>query len=395
MFFENIKLTYQNLRSNKMRAILSLLGIIIGVSSVIMITTLGKSAASGIKGEIASSGLETITVYKGWGKTSVDKIFRPSLGEDFIRDLDGIDSAMPISEDQYYLSSRYKSGQFNVKAVSEDFASIVDYKVDAGEFISADDNLKRRQVIVLGSELAEKLFPAGHAVGKTIRLVQGDSRTFTVIGIMKKKSASFTGSFNSLAYIPYDTYSKKMKRINSVNMFILKVSTGSDAVTITGDVKDYLFSKTQDKDSFYVESPQSMMEMFSKVTGILNTVLGGIAAISLLVGGIGIMNIMLVSVTERTREIGIRKALGAKPAIIRGQFLTEAVTLTLTGGIIGIISGTGLSWVITHFLKWGFATDAKSYLIAILFSSFIGIFFGFYPAASASKMDPIKALSYE
>ena len=395
MFIENIKLTFQNLRSNKLRSILSLLGIVIGVSSVIMITTLGKSGTSGIKGEIASAGLETITLYKGWGKKSVDHIFTLELGNNLTRDIKGLENAIPVSEDQFIISSRNKSGDFNVRAVSEEYAIINSIELEAGEFLTANDNEKRRQSIVLGAELATKLFPSGHAVGKSIRLIQWDSRTFRVVGIMKPKSSSMGGSFNDYAYIPYNTYSKKINRLNSVNMFLLKVNKGSNPVAVSEKVKQYLFDLTGDKDSFYVESPSSMLEMFSKISNTLNLVLGGIAAISLLVGGIGIMNIMIVSVTERTKEIGIRKALGASPKIIKGQFLTEAITLTMTGGIIGTILGSGISRIITTILKWSFSPDLKAYVVAVLFSSLIGIFFGFYPAACAAKMDPIKALNYE
>ena len=187
----------------------------------------------------------------------------------------------------------------------------------------------------------------------------------------------------------------KIGKVEVITSFFLKARDPADAAGVSDQVKAYLGEKITEPQGFYVESPSSLSKMFDKVTGTLNLVLAGIAAISLLVGGIGIMNIMLVSVTERTREIGIRKALGAPARMIRQQFLTESAALTVLGGIQGALIGFGLGKLVTHLLGWPFSPDIRAFVLAIGFSIAIGLFFGIYPAIRASRLNPIEALSHE
>jgi len=201
--------------------------------------------------------------------------------------------------------------------------------------------------------------------------------------------------FDTSVYVPRRTYDQRLQHITRVRNYVIGTKKGGDVLSISNKIEDYLLKLTGDEESYKVVSPATIANIYTGITNTLNLFLTGIAAISLIVGGIGIMNIMLVSVAERTKEIGIRKALGATPKVIRGQFLVEAVVLTLFGGLIGIAFGVGMSYIITLFLKWLFAPKFSAFLLAVLFSSAVGIFFGLYPAVQASKLQPVEALMYE
>ena len=201
--------------------------------------------------------------------------------------------------------------------------------------------------------------------------------------------------FNPSIFVPFSTYSTRVERVSRVQRYVVGVAEETDVLNIADRIERYFVNLSGKEDSVRIDSPSSVAEMFQAVTVTLNAFLTGIAAISLIVGGIGIMNIMLVSVTERTREIGIRKALGAAPAAILAQFMTEAVTLSILGGIIGMIVGTGLSSFGTWLFGWTYAPSPSAYPISMLFASSVGIFFGLYPAVRASRLNPVDALNYE
>jgi len=396
MFFEYIKLALKNFITNKMRTVLSLLGIMIGVSSVILITTLGNSATSNIKNEIASGGMDLIMIYGGWGNARSRKVFHPGLGDELTDALESIITSTPNHQSQGLAKSPYKTSGFGINCVSPSYAEVFNIDMAAGRFISKEDSDFKYPGIVLGNKTAQTLFPAGGSVGSPLKLIIGESAyQFTVIGVMKKKDANMGSSFNDTILMDLSYYRSRIARVETVESFFLKAENAAIAAKASEDVKQYLSMRTSEKDAFWVESPSSISKMFSKVTKTLNLVLAAIAGISLLVGGIGIMNIMLVSVTERTREIGVRKALGAPAAVIRGQFLTESAVLTLIGGILGVLLGSGLGKLITFFMKWSFSPVISAYALALGFSAVIGVFFGLYPAIRASKLDPIQALSHE
>lgn len=396
MFFENIKLAFKNLINNKLRTFLSILGILIGVGSVITITTLGESTSASIKANIANAGMETITIYPGRDSDrEVRRLFTPELGERIKAEVQGIDAVVPINQGNYLLKYSRNTIESRVMAVTSKYIDIFDYEIDQGQFISDEDNAKRKSVVVLGAEIAEELFPEDDAVGKYIRIFRNQARSFKVIGTMKSRSDSIGVSFDTSAYVPYDTFSQRLNRINTVGSYSIGTSEGVDVIKVSEDIEIFLERLTGNPDSYRIMSPTTIAEMFTQVTGTLNLFLSGIAAISLLVGGIGIMNIMLVSVTERTKEIGIRKALGASPQIIMGQFLTEAVLITLLGGILGILMGSGISYLITTLLSQVFVPQLLAFFVALGFSTVIGIFFGLYPAIRASKLDPVQALAFE
>jgi putative ABC transport system permease protein len=196
-------------------------------------------------------------------------------------------------------------------------------------------------------------------------------------------------------FVPFDTYTRRVEPIARVQRYAVGIRQGADVIGITRRIEDFFFELTGSRSAIRLLTPSAVAEAFNAVTSTLNIFLAVIAAISLVVGGIGIMNIMFVSVSERTKEIGIRKALGASPAVIRGQFLTEAVTLTLSGGVLGIVFGTAMSYAGTWLLGWSFAPSPWAYPLALAFSSAVGIFFGLYPAIRASRLDPVQALMFE
>jgi putative ABC transport system permease protein len=398
MFWENIRMALREFGANRLRTFLSLLGIVIGIGSVIAITTLGQSATASVQKQVAQGGLETITVFSGRDAAKeVRRLFTVDLGERLASEVPGIREVTPLAQAGYYLKhgrETYESA--TVLGVQASFPGIYSYQSASGSFLSEEDGQKRRSVVVLGAEVAAVLFPDGGALEQYVRIYRkGVARSFKVIGVMKEKTGTMGLDFDGSAYVPFETYSARLERLENVQRYAMGTATGADVLEVAGRVEKFFTRLTGNTDSFRVMSPSTIAEMFTNVTRTLNLFLAGVAAISLVVGGIGIMNIMLVSVTERTREIGIRKALGAAPRAIRGHFLTEAVTLTLVGGLAGMALATALSFLATALLKWSFAPQAGSYALAVACSSAVGIFFGLYPAARAARLQPVEALSFE
>jgi putative ABC transport system permease protein len=227
-----------------------------------------------------------------------------------------------------------------------------------------------------------------------VSLFRNQAKSYLVVAVMKNKDASFSGSYDSGVYIPYNTYQQRFRRTTTVGSYVVAVNENADTLTVSDRITEYL-DDLVGSDAYNLFSPATLVEMSKQITGTFSSFLAAIAAISLLVGGIGIMNIMLVSVAERTREIGVRKALGASPSTIRGQFLTEAITLTLIGGLLGIGLGAAISFGLTNLVGWALHLSYSSFVFAMGFSMCVGVFFGWYPAMKASKLDPIEALNYE
>lgn len=393
MIWENTKLAFKSMFANKLRTILSLLGIIIGVTSVVAILTLGNSATGSIAGAINSGGLDTISITVTSSKYA--DTFTETLGDTIMREVDGVKAVLPVNVTQGTRVRNQKTIKMAaVYGVNSDYIDEMHLTFDSGECFSAADNINRRLVVVLGADIAKDLFPGGDAVGQYVSIFRQQSKRYLVVGVLDKKDPSLAGSYNSSVYIPYNTYSQRFRRTSYVGSYVVKVLDDFDPIEVSDKISDYLGGLVGTS-SFSILSSASLSEIASEITGTFSTFLACIAGISLLVGGIGIMNIMLVSVAERTKEIGIRKALGASPRVIRGQFITEAIVLTLVGGIIGASLGTGLSWVVTSLAGWAFEISIPAYTISMGFSMFIGVFFGWYPARKASKLDPIIALNYE
>ncbi|AEJ61307.1 protein of unknown function DUF214 [Spirochaeta thermophila DSM 6578] len=395
-FWENIRLAFLSMMHNKGRTFLSMLGIIIGVASVIMITSLGKSATASVEEQIARAGLHVISIFPRLSEKEAVRLAVPDLVDDLSSEFPTIEQGVALQRGQFLVTYGHSSTSATVMGVPASFASMFSYEAEEGRFFSKEEDDARKQVVVLGSEVAEALFPYTDPIGKYIRIFRGQAKRFRVIGVMKSRSDTVGVSFDTSIFVPYQTYTTRLERTDNVSSYLLLVKEGEDVVELADRIENRLTQKASgNSDAFRVISPATIAEVYSETTGTLNLLLGGVAAISLIVGGIGIMNIMLVSVTERTREIGIRKALGATPLMIRGQFLLEAVALCAVGGTAGVGLGIGLGLLITSLMKWSFVLNVPAVFFAFVFSALVGIFFGFYPAYRASRLDPVQALMFE
>ena len=388
MFLENLKLAFNSMFTNKMRTFLSLLGIVIGVGSVVTIMNLGESVKRSITDSMNIGGVDEITVIP-MGSNSV---FSEEFAYTFQDNVYGIESVSAYVSTSATLRNGQETKSSQVYGVTSSY--IDESSLLYGETFSKANNLMREQVVILGYDLAEDLFPGGGAVGSYVSIYRSQAKQYRVIGVLEDTSGSVGSNTNSNAYIPFNTFDERLKKVIAVSQYTIKVKEGFSATDVSSEVKSYLSSVASSND-YYVSSAQELVDMTESVTGYLTTFLAAIAAISLLVGGIGIMNIMLVTVVERTREIGIRKALGATPKTIRSQFMVEATVLSIFGGIIGIVFGVVVSYVISSAAGWNLYFSLWAILISIGFSSAVGIFFGWYPAAKAAALDPIEALAYE
>jgi putative ABC transport system permease protein len=393
MVIENIKLAFNAMRGNKMRTALSLLGIVIGVASVVAILTIGESASQSIKDAIAIGGLDMVTIYPSSGQRNTG-IFNEEFSSMLRRDVEGIDVVLPQNSSIARIRVGQEAADASVVGVLSDYGDALNLEYAQGSFFEAMDNINRRQVAVLGSSIADTLFPDQEAVGQYISLFRNQAKNYLVVGVLESKDPTFNLSYDNSVFIPYNTYGQRFVRSTNVGAFVVKVTDGFDTIAVSDKITEYL-DDIVGTDGYALFSPASLAEMADQITGTFSTFLALIAAISLVVGGIGIMNIMLVSVAERTREIGVRKAIGASPAVIRGQFLIEALTLTILGGFLGIVLGSLLSFAVTNLMDWSLHLSYASFILALGFSMFVGVFFGWYPAVKASKLDPIDALNYE
>ena len=405
MFFETLKIALNSLKSNKLRTLLSMLGIIIGVGAVIAIVSIGSGAREQITSSISNLGSNLINIFpgtsRGWGgriSASSGDVFTLKLAEDIKKVCPSVKKVVSVAQGSGLLIAGEVNVQANIVGTNADYQEINNYKVSQGQFINSDDLESNLNVIVLGSQLAKDLFNSENPLGKKIKLnYQDKNYLFTVIGVMEEKGGGLTGDLDDQSYIPITTYMKKLSNSRYVSSYLAQANSSQEASSAVGEIEYFLIKSLndQDKEKFRLLSMDQILDTVNSVTASLSLMLGGIAAISLLVGGIGIMNIMLVSVTERTREIGIRKALGAKRKNIMNQFLIEALSLSGLGGMIGIFLGWLGAYFIAQLGKWSLVITLSSVLLAFGFAVAIGLFFGFYPAWSASRLDPIQALRSE
>ncbi len=390
MLFENFKLAIKSMVTSKMRTFLSLLGIVIGVGSVVAIMTLGESVKGSINDEMNLSGMDLVALSNMGSNT----VFNEELAYSIRENVKGIESVSIRDAGNAIVRHGQESESVTIYGVSSTYGDMQKLEIMDGSFFSMEDNMNREQVVVLGYDVAMDLFPGGDALGNYVSIYRTQAKTYRVIGVLEDTSESSTGNTNSDVYMPYYTYSQNIRKMTSVSTYYFQVGDGYSATDVASDIKTYMSGLTSSGE-YYVSTAQEFLDMANSVMEMLTTFLSAIAAISLIVGGIGIMNIMLVTVVERTKEIGIRKALGATPKTIRHQFLVEATVLSVCGGIIGILFGVLVSYVIASAFSYTLKLSMLSIILSIVFSSAVGIFFGWYPAAKASSLDPIEALSYE
>ena len=388
----------QNFRRNKMRTFLSLLGIIIGVASVIVIMSMGQSSTKKIEESFGTAGLDMVSLSTGFfrrNRSAVTIQFDESFREDLFGTVENIKKIWYKNSLSATLSYADKSATSSGTAVETDYLSSYGVTLESGNFFSITDDVMGNQKIILGSTISSTLFPNGDALGKHVLLVTSDIPfSFEVIGVLKEQNAGMENTSTG-CFIPRGFYAKKIMPNPQATTVMVQAVSKEKAGSLSSVIETYCTNLTGTEGSVSVNSMQSSIEQMSEATNTMSVMLSAIAAISLLVGGIGIMNIMIVTVTERKQEIGIRKALGASPAVIRQQFLIESASITVLGGTAGIFLGIAISLAVEYVRSLSYIVSWQSCLIAFAFSVFVGIFFGFSPASRAAKLDPVIALSGE
>jgi len=398
---ENLRLSLETLSSNKVRSFLTMLGVIIGVAAVILLVSIGEGAKEYVSRELAGLGTNLLIITPG--KTSTAGGFHPpSAGT--VRKLTYDDAtaikrrcpavaeACPIVLGTGKIKYQNLSRDTTIVGVTPEFERVRNLHVEIGRFISQEDVDGARRIVALGQTVKRELFGDANPLGQMVTVSDAKYR---VVGLMSHKGMSLGFDIDDLVFIPVKS-AQELFDTDRLFEIIVAVISAQDIERATAEIKEILTKRHANKEDFTIVSQGAMLSTMQTILNVLTGVLGGIAAISLVVGGIGIMNIMLVSVRERTREIGIRKAVGARNRDILSQFLTESVTLSLMGGAVGILLGAGgahlasllFSYIPTKVSLWSIS-------LAFFFSAAVRVFFGVYPARRASLLDPIEALRYE
>lgn len=404
MLNESIKMAIDGMVANKLRTFLTLLGIIIGVGAVIAMVSLGFGVKEDIKNNISRLGSNLLIVTSG-GRTATGARLAAGEGarltyedmEAIGKQVDDIANIAASVSSSYQLVVGNQNWTSRVEGTTPSNFTIQNYEVDDGRIFSERDLNSRSRVCVIGKTVADNLFAGENPVGSIMRI---NKAPFQVIGVLKTKGQSGGGmDQDDIVFIPLTTAQNRMMGITHVQRITVQSTTEENINDVQAGVEQVLRQrhkiKEGDYDDFTIGNMAAIMETMMQTANSITMLLGCIAAISLLVGGIGIMNIMLVSVTERTREIGIRKALGATYNNILLQFLIEAMVIGIVGGFLGVALGVGASFAISHFAGWTTVISVWAIVIAVVFSVGIGLFFGIYPARKAALLDPIDALRYE
>ncbi|HOP63677.1 MAG TPA: ABC transporter permease [Spirochaetota bacterium] len=384
------------LTKNKMRSALTSIGIIIGISSVIVMIGMGNSARVEVRERIFTYGANAMSVSSEPRWTG--KWFSDSDIVELKKNYYQIEKISPYLKDKHSIA-RYKNRTLNtvVEGVNDEYFDIKGKKVELGRLLIPNDITTTAKVGVIGTTAHKELFGNRNPIGEQILL---EGIPLTIVGVLEFTGESFGGrDFDNVILIPYSTYNIRLRNRRVFDEIYIKVKDEQSMDEVEDIVIRYMRSKFSIPDGvkakFTVSTSKDKLKMANDISNALAILLAGIASISLFVGGVGIMNIMLVSVTERTREIGIRMAIGAKKKDIMLQFLIESVSLSMAGGIIGIILGLSIYGLIVYFVKWPFIFTLSSLLVSVMFATAVGIFFGYYPSKKAAELKPIEALKYE
>ena len=404
IIFATFRIAVRALRRNTLRTLLTMLGIVIGVGAVIAMVSIGNGAKSQIEAQIASLGQNVIQVMSGnfnrggvrggWGSSA--SLTREDY-EALRKEITGINGISPEVSASSQIAVGNQNSFVSIKGVGADYIGVRSWALSGGENFTEQDVRQANKVALIGQTTSQNLFGDGDPVGQVIRV---KNAPFTIVGMLEKKgSMPWGGDQDDVLLVPYTSAMKRLTGQTTFRFFYVQASTAELIPDVQNQITELLRQRhrisDEKDDDFMVQTQQEISDRVTATSRIMTVLLGSIASVSLIVGGIGIMNIMLVSVTERTREIGIRLAVGARGRDILMQFLIEAVTLSAVGGVVGILLGVGSSKFISAKMNWPTLTSPDAIAVAFIFSAAVGIFFGFYPARKASQLDPIEALRYE
>ncbi len=397
-------LALRALQRNKLRSLLTMLGIVIGVGAVVAMVGIGNGAKAQVEAQIATLGQNVILIFPGSSFSGGVQSGSGGVGTLKLEDakaiadeVPGVVAVSPGTRVTSQLGFGNQNWSTSVAGEAPEYFDIRQWEIVGGAGFTEQDVRAAAKVAVIGATVAKQLFGEEEPIGQIMRV---RNVPFQVIGVLKPKGTSIMGSDqDDVVVVPYSTVMKRLSGITNLRMISVQCVSEERTQAVVNGITDLMRQRHrlgQDRENdFMVRSQQEIAEMATATSKVLRLLLGAIASVSLVVGGIGIMNIMLVSVTERTREIGIRIALGAHGADILKQFLIEAVTLSSLGGLIGILLGLGTSTLLSRFAGWPTLTSINAIIIAFLFSAAVGVFFGLYPAKKAAALDPIDALRYE
>jgi putative ABC transport system permease protein len=402
--FQTVPSALAALRANKGRSVLTTLGIIIGVAAVIAIVALGEGASASVSNQLAGLGVNLLTITPGATRTAGaaggagSGITLKAADADAIQQsIAGLNGVSPVVSGNAQVVYGNQNWSTRVQAVDPDYLTINDWTIAQGSAFTEQDDTNASSVAILGQTVVTSLFPNGQSpIGQLVRI---RNVPFTVVGVLQSKGSNGFADQDDTVMIPFRTGQVRLFGTQNINQIIVQVGDGSQIDSANAQIEALLRQRhklpSYQADDFSIRNNADIISRVSSVSDTMTMLLGGVAAVSLVVGGIGIMNIMLVSVTERTREIGIRLAIGAQPRDVLLQFLVEAVVLSLLGGIIGILIGSGVALAMPFVAGWTTVLPWNAIVLSFAVSAAIGMFFGIYPARKASQLDPIVALRYE
>lgn len=402
-FTETFRSALDGLNANRTRAFLSMLGIIIGIAAVIIIISITQGSQRNVSERIQALGTNLINVspgrrggFAGMRARALTDLFTLEDGEKILKKASAVKRVVPVINTRLLLQYQDKNAEIAVNGVTPEYQEVLNFWVEEGKFLDYRDLKSFRTVIVLGQGVANDLFGPEDPLGQSIVVNGPLSRyKFRVIGVMQPKGRVMFFNFDDQAFIPITTAQKRLLHTKYVGSFSIQAESKETTDEAIEQIDAILYQKFQDDTKYSISSQEQLLSTMGTIMQTFTIMLVGIAGISLLVGGIGIMNTMLVSVTERTREIGTRMAVGAKRSDILLQFLWESMVLCLVGGVIGIVIGWIGSIIIASIAGWTAIVSFSAIALALGFATVVGLFFGIYPANKASKLDPVEALRYE